>query len=211
MKEIELTIRALWQAIVEQDEGEMVRFFTPDAQILWPNTNERFDLMEYLRANCGYPGQWRGKVEQIALDGSYSVVKVWPLEGSASRAVTFYQWRNGKIEQMVEYWGDIGPAPAWRQKLDVGTALEKKDTCLPAADSIGRCGFCCGVCPDYVSGGCAGCNAAHQPGDCFTRDCTKQRGLKFCTLCGDFPCEELLKREKATVLDKSWLRWKGKK
>ena len=117
MKETEIAIRALWQAAVEQDEEKMARFFTPDAQILWPNTEERFDLTGYLRANCDYPGRWSGKVEKVALDGSYSVAKVWSPEGSASRAVTFYQWRNGKIEQMVEYWGDIGPAPGWRRDL----------------------------------------------------------------------------------------------
>lgn len=117
MKEIELTIRALWQAAIEKDEERLAGFFTPDAQILWPNTGEQFDLTGYLRANCGYPGQWSGTVEEIALDGSYSVAKVWPLEGGASRAVTFYQWRDGKIERMVEYWGDVGPAPEWRRGL----------------------------------------------------------------------------------------------
>ena len=117
MKEIESRIRALWQAIAEQDEEKLMRFFTPDAQILWPNPDEQFDLTGYLRANCDYPGSWSGKVERIALDGSYSVAKVWPTEGAASRSVTFYQWRNGKIERMVEYWGDVGPAPEWRRRL----------------------------------------------------------------------------------------------
>lgn len=36
MKEIESRIRALWQAIAEQDEEKLMRFFTPDAQILCP-------------------------------------------------------------------------------------------------------------------------------------------------------------------------------
>ena len=56
-------------------------------------------------------------METVALDGSYSVVKVWSPEGGAARTVTFYQWRNGKIERMVEYWGDVGPAPEWRKGL----------------------------------------------------------------------------------------------
>ena len=117
MKETERKILDLWEAIAQQNEEKLIRFFTPDAHILWPNTDERFDLSGYLRANCDYPGRWSGKVEKIALDGSWSVAKVWSPEGSASRTVTFYQWRNGKIEQMVEYWGDIGPAPEWRNGL----------------------------------------------------------------------------------------------
>lgn len=75
-------------------------------------------------------------------------------------------------------------------------------------EEIARCGFFCGACPDRVAGQCAGCRDAHRPGDCFTRDCTERRGLSFCTLCGEFPCDALLERERATVLDKDWLRWK---
>lgn len=63
-------------------------------------------------------------------------------------------------------------------------------------------------CPAYASGECAGCDTAHRPGDCFTRDCVEKRGVAFCTLCRDFPCDGLLRREKATVLDKAWLQWK---
>ncbi len=119
------TIRDLWQAVAEQDEEKLTRFFTPDARILWPNTDESFDLEGYLRANCDYPGQWSGEVEKIAVDGSWSVARVWPAEGTAARAVSFYQWRDGKIVQMTEYWGDIGPAPEWRIKknLDYGNHL----------------------------------------------------------------------------------------
>lgn len=79
MKAREDIIRALWQAVAEQDPEKLVRFFTPDARILWPNTEECFDLADYVRANCAYPGQWSGKVEKIALDGSYSVAKVCSL------------------------------------------------------------------------------------------------------------------------------------
>lgn len=115
----EAFILDLWQAIARQDAHELARFFTVDARILWPNSGERFDLPGYLRANCDYPGQWSGQVERIAEDGSYSVARVWSAEGLASRAVTFYQWRNGKILQMTEYWGEIGPAPGWRKGLSL--------------------------------------------------------------------------------------------
>ena len=115
----EAFILDLWQAIARQDAHELARFFTVDARILWPNSGERFDLPGYLRANCDYPGRWSGQVERIAEDGSYSVARVWSAEGLASRAVTFYQWRKGKILQMTEYWGEIGPAPDWRKGLSL--------------------------------------------------------------------------------------------
>ncbi len=75
---------------------------------------------------------------------------------------------------------------------------------------IGKCGFYCGSCPDYIQGTCPGCRLTHKRGDCYTFDCVDNRGLDFCDTCGEFPCKEIMIREKATVLDKKWLEWKAK-
>ena len=74
---------------------------------------------------------------------------------------------------------------------------------------LGKCGFCCGVCPTYISGGCSGCVDEHAEGDCFTRDCVLEKGLEVCTLCAGFPCTAIIEGERCTVLDKDWLRWKA--
>lgn len=107
-------IRALWRAAAAQDAAEMARYFAEDAVILWPNTGERFGLPGYLRANCEYPGQWEGEVERIAPDGSFSVARVWSAEAGTFRAVSFYRWEGARVSRLEEYWGDVGPAPAWR-------------------------------------------------------------------------------------------------
>jgi hypothetical protein len=73
---------------------------------------------------------------------------------------------------------------------------------------IGCCGFYCGSCPTYRNGKCKGCLEAHGQGDCFTFDCVKEKRFRFCGQCPDFPCDELMVREKATVLDPRWLLWK---
>ena len=73
---------------------------------------------------------------------------------------------------------------------------------------LGRCGFYCGACPTYLKGGCPGCEEAHVTGDCFTRDCVKERGLDFCGQCQHFPCDTITTRPHVTVLDKDWLAWK---
>ncbi len=75
---------------------------------------------------------------------------------------------------------------------------------------IGKCGFYCGSCPDYAEGICSGCRKAHSRGDCFTFDCVDSKGISFCGHCDRFPCEEVMTREKATVLDVRWLRWKAR-
>jgi len=73
---------------------------------------------------------------------------------------------------------------------------------------IGKCGFFCGSCPSFAGGACTGCRTAHERGDCFTFDCVDERKLAYCGQCGRFPCDDIMTRAKATVLDKDWLRWK---
>lgn len=73
---------------------------------------------------------------------------------------------------------------------------------------IGYCGFYCGSCPTYIKGDCSGCLAAHRKGDCFTNTCVQERNLRFCGECSEFPCDDIIAREKATVLDPCWLKWK---
>ncbi|MGM9658958.1 MAG: DUF3795 domain-containing protein [Eubacteriales bacterium] len=75
---------------------------------------------------------------------------------------------------------------------------------------IGKCGFCCGACPTYISGECRGCEDEHTSGDCFTRDCVKEKKLTFCGECDSFPCDTIMTKPRSTVLDKDWLEWKKK-
>ena len=51
-----MDIRALWTAVLAQDEEAIRPFFHPDARVDWVCTNERFTLDEYITANCRYPG-----------------------------------------------------------------------------------------------------------------------------------------------------------
>lgn len=76
---------------------------------------------------------------------------------------------------------------------------------------IGKCGFYCGSCPDYIKGDCTGCRTAHQKGDCYTFDCVDAQKIEFCGTCSKFPCSEIMTRDKATVLDTRWLQWKSAK
>ena len=75
---------------------------------------------------------------------------------------------------------------------------------------LGKCGFYCGACPTYLRGGCLGCEAEHDTGDCFTRDCVKEKKLPYCGACGNFPCDTILTKPRSTVLDRDWLLWKKK-
>lgn len=112
-----MDIHAYWNAVFTQDADSMRPFFCPDAVIRWHNTNERFTVSEFLRANCEYPGRWIGKVERIETANSLTitVVRVCSPDRKASfHAVSFIRIQEEKIASIDEYWGDDGPAPGWR-------------------------------------------------------------------------------------------------
>lgn len=119
-------IRSLWESIAAQNADGMRRYFDSGAEIRWHNTNELFTLEEYITANCRYPGDWRGEVERVETAGDLvvSAAAVWLADRSASfHAVTFYRFRDGRILQADEYWGDDGAPPSWRQNLHIGRPI----------------------------------------------------------------------------------------
>lgn len=44
-----------WKHVASQNELELKKYFHEDACIRWHNTNEEFNVSEFLRANCDYP------------------------------------------------------------------------------------------------------------------------------------------------------------
>lgn len=116
------------------------------------------------------------------------------------KARAFYERMGGRI-----IGADMENEESWMNsviyRFDVkGKAMNE--------NLLGKCGFYCGCCPTYRSGGCKGCLEEHQTGDCFTRDCVLARGIDCCGACEQFPCDTILTKPCTTVLDKDWLRWK---
>ncbi len=115
-----------FSAVLAQEPEALRKCFSPDAVIDWPCTNERFTVEEYVRVNCEYPGDWTGKIERVVSAGEQTILaaKVWPKTGGPSfHCVSFLQVKNGLITHLTEYWSDDGPAPEWRKKLKIGSAL----------------------------------------------------------------------------------------
>lgn len=119
----------LWAAMDQQHWGALPTFFVPEATICWPNTNERFTVTEYVRANSEYPGDWRIAVERIekleAVENMFvSVVRVVLAEGTLCfHAVSFFTFVGDKIISLTEYWSEDGAPPAWRIQLGIGQPL----------------------------------------------------------------------------------------
>ena len=61
-------------------------------------------------------GEWHGHVERVEVvsdDLVITVARVWAADDEFScRAVSFFRFRDAKIVQIDEYWGDDGPPAA---------------------------------------------------------------------------------------------------
>lgn len=119
--ELEQFMRAYWALVAAQDAEGLRAFFCTDARVRWHCTREEFSREEFIRANCEYPGQWQGEVERIEQLGGrvITAARVWSGETSF-HVCSFFELENGKISRLDEYWGDDGPAPEWRCKLQIG-------------------------------------------------------------------------------------------
>ena len=111
-------------AVVTQNATALKSFFTPEAVISWHDSNEQFDLDEYIRANCEYPGSWSGAVQRIEKSGDtiIMVTKIWSNESSHS-ITAFAKLVGGKISRLDEYYSDINEAPVWRKDMNIGKPI----------------------------------------------------------------------------------------
>ena len=121
-----MNIYDFWKAVLDQNENEIRKYFQNDAYINWHCTNERFNVDEFIIANCEYPGDWEGSVERVEMlnDLIVTVVNVYPKGRNASFHVTsFIKTKEDKIVSMDEYWADDGNAPQWRLDKHIGKAI----------------------------------------------------------------------------------------
>ena len=121
-----MDIQKFWRAVLEQNAAEIRTYFHADAIVNWHCTNERFTVDEFIRANCDYPGDWDGEVEKVVHAGDLVITAthVFSKDGAIScHVASFIKLRDNKISQMDEYWGDDGPAPLWRQDMNIGAKI----------------------------------------------------------------------------------------
>ena len=125
---------SFWRSVVNQERTRLEDFFLPDAVIRWHNTNEQFSVGEFIRANCDYPGQWRGQVERVErTDGTIiTVIRVFAADDSVSfHVVSFIRLLGERIAELDEYWSEDGEPPDWRKELRLGSLIRS----LPSARS----------------------------------------------------------------------------
>lgn len=128
----ERLVRDLWQNMDRQDWQALSEHFIPGGEILWHDTNERFNVTDFVRANSEYPGNWR--IDILRLDvssagGMVSVCRVSMAGGPSFHVCSFFSFDEAaeKIRRIDEYWGEVGPAPDWRRQLGIGTPIIAKN------------------------------------------------------------------------------------
>lgn len=116
-----------WKYVLKQDAEKIRTFFCEDGYVNWHCTNEHFNVEEYIRANCDYPGDWAGEVERTETvnDLVITVTRVYPKDKTSSFHVTsFFRIENDKIKSVDEYWADDGKAPDWRKQMRIGKRIQ---------------------------------------------------------------------------------------
>lgn len=122
-----MDIIEFWKYVLKQDAEKIRTFFCEDGYVNWHCTNEHFNVEEYIRANCDYPGDWAGEVERTETvnDLVITVTRVYPKDKTSSFHVTsFFRIENDKIKSVDEYWADDGEAPDWRKQMRIGKRIQ---------------------------------------------------------------------------------------
>lgn len=120
-------IYEFYNAVLSQNAFEIKKFFNENACICWHNTNEKFTVDEFIRANCEYPDKWSGEIERIEQIGNLFIVvaRVFNVSKTSSFHVnSFIEIENEKISKLDEYWGDDGNIPEWRLEKNIGVRIK---------------------------------------------------------------------------------------
>lgn len=121
-----MNIYDFWKVTLKQDADAMRQYFHQEACVRWHNTNELFNVDEFIIANCEYPDDWDGEVERVERlhDLIITVTHVYAIDKPLSFHVTsFIQLKDEKIISIDEYWGDDGEAPQWRLDKHIGKKI----------------------------------------------------------------------------------------
>jgi len=113
-----------WNAVLSQERELLRAFFAPRASIKWHCTDEHFTVEEFIQVNCEYPGNWSGGIERLEQLGGTVITVTNVFSGNMSfHAISFFCMENDRIVSLDEYWGDDGPAPAWRRDMHIGKSI----------------------------------------------------------------------------------------
>lgn len=123
-----LDIKEYWRLTLAKRTDDLRPFLRQDLEVHWHNTNEKFDLEQYLQVIASLPGgRWQADfwLSQKTGNGVQTVMKVTP-KGRKEPAYyvnTFFTFRKSKILFIDMFWGEMLPAADWRKEKGLGEPL----------------------------------------------------------------------------------------
>jgi ketosteroid isomerase-like protein len=111
-------VERFWQAMSRNDWTAAGRLLHEDYLLHWPQSGERIrGRGNFVAVNANYPaaGPWRFTVHRLVADEHCVASDVTVTDGAiSSRAVSFFEMRDGLIWRVIEFWPDPFPPAAWR-------------------------------------------------------------------------------------------------
>lgn len=107
-----------WEYIGEAQFDELYNIMCEDAVVWSPNTREVYkSAKDYIEFNKEYPGRWYAEVEKMALAGeeAVTVTRVYDEKDTSFYCVSFFSFEGECIKKIVQYWGENGKPPQWRE------------------------------------------------------------------------------------------------
>lgn len=91
----------------------------PDVVYEIPQTRERIRGRDrYLQFNQEYPGDWHLRPKVVIADEAHGVVWFeWLLDGDVDDAMAFFEFTDGLIAAITDFWPEQYEPPAGREDL----------------------------------------------------------------------------------------------
>ncbi|MEP7021287.1 MAG: nuclear transport factor 2 family protein [Pseudonocardiales bacterium] len=91
----------------------------PDVIYEIPQTRERIRGRErYLQFNQEYPGDWHLQPKVVIADERHGVVWFeWRLDGTVDDAMAFFEFSDGLITRITDFWPESYDPPTGREHL----------------------------------------------------------------------------------------------
>jgi ketosteroid isomerase-like protein len=116
--ENQVVVEKLWAAFDRFDFEAAGPLLHDDFVCEWPQSNERIRGRDnFIAINKHYPGQWRITIRKILSSGDDVVTETeLRYDEQIVRAISFFEFRDGKIIRLREHWPTDYTAPDWRAR-----------------------------------------------------------------------------------------------
>lgn len=116
----ETLVRTYWHNISDQKWEEAESLLHPNFIAEWPQSRERFrDRAAYIQMNREYPGTHRVEILQMEAreDRAVATVFIHAVDtGQKAFATSWFEFTEGKISKLTEFWAEPYPAPEARKR-----------------------------------------------------------------------------------------------